>query len=199
MNYILDYKLGNQSSLIRAFKDVGVEVESTDDLKKLKESGLLILPGVGAFRDAIDFIDKGYRELIYEHIKKGNPLLGVCLGMQLMYEKSYEYGEYEGLGIFKGEIKKLEKAIKIPHMGWNQVEIIKEDPVFKYVDNLDYFYYVHSYFKDGLGQEVIGLTDYGCKIPGVVRKDNVIGFQFHPEKSSQKGLDLLKGVKEALL
>ncbi|MCT4634427.1 MAG: imidazole glycerol phosphate synthase subunit HisH [Firmicutes bacterium] len=199
MNYILDYKLGNQSSLIRAFQDIDVEVQSTDDPNKLKDSGLLILPGVGAFRDAIDFIDNGYRELIYEHVKKGRPLLGVCLGMQLMYEKSYEYGEYEGLGIFKGEIRKLEKSIKVPHMGWNQVEFLKEDDIFKYVNSLDYFYYVHSYYKDGIGPEVIGLTDYGCEIPGVVRRDNVVAFQFHPEKSSKKGIELLRGVKEALL
>lgn len=199
MNYILDYKLGNQSSLIRAFDEIGINVISTDDKSKLKDAGLLILPGVGAFRDAISFIDNGYRKLIYEHVKKGNPIIGICLGMQLMYEKSYEDGEYEGLGIFNGEINKLKDTSKIPHMGWNQLNIVKNDDIFKYIDDRDYFYYVHSFYKEGIDEEVIGITDYGCSIAGVIRKDNIVGFQFHPEKSSKKGIQLLRGVKEALL
>jgi glutamine amidotransferase len=197
MNVIIDYGMGNLKSLQNAMRKAGIETIITDDLKIIEEANLLILPGVGAFRDAIKAInEKGLSELIINHAEKGKFLVGICLGMQLLYEKSYEYGKYKGLGIIKGEIVKLAEGKKIPHMGWNNIRINQKDELVKYIKDDDFVYFVHSYYASSYQNEMIAYSEYGEIIPAIVRKGNVIGFQFHPEKSSEIGAKLLKALGE---
>ena len=199
MNVIIDYGMGNLKSLQNALDKVGIETIITDNHKIIKEANLLVLPGVGAFRDAIKAInEKGLSELIINHAEKGKYLVGICLGMQLLYEKSYEYGEYKGLGIIEGEIVKLTGKEKIPHMGWNNIKINKEDELVKYITDGDFVYFVHSYYANTHKNEMIAYSEYGDIIPAIVRKGNVIGFQFHPEKSSEVGAKLLKALGEII-
>lgn len=160
------------------------------------------MPGVGAFRDAIGNLEKyGLKETLISEAKKGKPFLGICLGMQMLFEKSYEYGEYEGLGLINGTVEEIKKYIpenfdlKIPHMGWNSLiinERFKDDKILKDVDNNEYVYYVHSYFAKTDMKNIVTYSEYGTKIPGIVKNENVYGMQFHPEKSGDTGLKLLK-------
>lgn len=199
MNVIVDYGLGNLKSVQKAFLTAGMETIVSNDPENIKQADLIILPGVGAFRDAIQFLEKNnLSDLIRDQWKKGKYIVGICLGMQLLYDKSYEYGEYDGLGIIEGDIIKLEKEKKIPHMGWNQLKIDKNDQIVKYVNDGDNVYFVHSYYAKSNQEEMVASASYGETIPAIVRKGNVIGFQFHPEKSSNVGANLLKALGELI-
>ena len=199
---VIDYGVGNLFSLKSSLDYIGLDTTLTNDIEKIKNSKGIILPGVGAFRDAIKNLEKyNLKDIIIEEAKSGKPFLGICLGMQLLFEKSYEYGEYNGLGLIDGEIDEIKKHIsseldlKIPHMGWNNLNVndkFKDDKILKNIDfeNDVYVYYVHSYFANTDIKNVIAYSDYGTNIPGIVKKNNVYGMQFHPEKSSDVGLKL---------
>lgn len=199
MNIIVDYGLGNIDSVSRGFKKAGIETKISSDINEIKKANSLILPGVGAFRDSINALDElGLIPILREHASKGKFLIGICLGMQLLYEKSYEYGEYEGLGLIKGSIDKLDISLKVPHMGWNNLKFNKKDDILKYIKEDDYVYFVHSYYANSSNEELIAFSEYEKKIPAIVRKDNVYGIQFHPEKSGEVGLNILKAYGEMI-
>ncbi|MGM0395846.1 MAG: imidazole glycerol phosphate synthase subunit HisH [Bacillota bacterium] len=200
MIIILDYGLGNLRSLQTALEGQGIIAKISNDPEEIASATAIFLPGVGAFRDASNALwDSGLAELLRKRSKEGAYIIGICLGMQLLYEKSYENGEYKGLGLIPGEIVKLEEMPKIPHMGWNNLTVEKEDPLTKYTSTGDFVYFVHSYYAKSNGDEILAYTEYGEKIPAIVRKGNIIGFQFHPEKSSEVGALLLKALGEIIL
>ncbi|MCC0636687.1 imidazole glycerol phosphate synthase subunit HisH [Clostridioides difficile] len=200
MNIIVDYGLGNIDSVSRGFKKAGIETKISNNLNEIKEANSLILPGVGAFRDSINALNKlDLVPIIKEHVSKGKFLIGICLGMQLLYEKSYEYGEYEGLGLIEGSIDKLDISLKVPHMGWNNLKFNKKnDDILKYIKEDDYVYFVHSYYANSSNEELVAFSEYEKKIPAIVRKDNVYGIQFHPEKSGEVGLNILRAYGEMI-
>ncbi|MCC0644360.1 MULTISPECIES: imidazole glycerol phosphate synthase subunit HisH [unclassified Clostridioides] len=200
MNIIVDYGLGNIDSVSRGFKKAGIETKISNNLNEIKEANSLILPGVGAFRDSINALNKlDLVPIIKEHVSKRKFLIGICLGMQLLYEKSYEYGEYEGLGLIEGSIDKLDISLKVPHMGWNNLKFNKKnDDILKYIKEDDYVYFVHSYYANSSNEELVAFSEYEKKIPAIVRKDNVYGIQFHPEKSGEVGLNILKAYGEMI-
>ena len=199
---VIDYGVGNLFSLLSSLNYVGLDTKLTNDIEEIKNAKGIILPGVGAFRDAIGNLEKyGLKETLINEARKGKPFLGICLGMQMLFEKSYEYGEYEGLGLINGTVEEIKKYIpensdlKIPHMGWNSLiinERFKDDKILKDVDNNEYVYYVHSYFAKTDTKNIVTYSEYGTKIPGIVKNENVYGMQFHPEKSGDTGLKLLK-------
>nr|UWI51586.1 imidazole glycerol phosphate synthase subunit HisH [Clostridioides difficile] len=200
MNIIVDYGLGNIDSVSRGFKKAGIETKISNNLNEIKEANSLILPGVGAFRDSINALNKlDLVPIIKEHVSKGKFLIGICLGMQLLYEKSYEYGEYEGLGLIEGRIDKLDISLKVPHMGWNNLKFNKKnDDILKYIKEDDYVYFVHSYYANSSNEELVAFSEYEKKIPAIVRKNNVYGIQFHPEKSGEVGLNILRAYGEMI-
>jgi glutamine amidotransferase len=199
MHVIIDYGMGNLASVERAFEKLGVDVKISSREEDLRSAKSLILPGVGAFRDAIRLLDEsGLSTVIKEEVAKGKYLIGICLGMQLLYEKGYEYGEYEGLGLIEGEIKYLEVNLKVPHMGWNNLKFNKQDPILKYIQEDEYVYFVHSYYAVSDNQELVAYSDYEKRVPAIVRKNNVYGIQFHPEKSGETGQNILKAYKEII-
>ena len=205
---VIDYGVGNFFSLLSSLNYVGLDTKLTNNIEEIKNAKGIILPGVGAFRDAIGNLEKyGLKEILINEAKKGKPFLGICLGMQMLFEKSYEYGEYEGLGLINGTVKEIKKYIpensdlKIPHMGWNSLiinERFKDDKILKDVDNNEYVYYVHSYFAKTDTKNIVTYSEYGTKIPGIVKNENVYGMQFHPEKSGDTGLKLLKNWGELI-
>jgi glutamine amidotransferase len=199
MHVIIDYGMGNLASVERAFEKLGVNVKISSKTEDLRNAKSLILPGVGAFRDAIRLLDEsGLSTVIKEEVAKGKYLIGICLGMQLLYEKGYEYGEYRGLGLIKGDIEYLDVNLKVPHMGWNNLKFNKQDPILKYIQEDDYVYFVHSYYAVSDNQELVAYSDYEKKVPAIVRKNNVYGIQFHPEKSGETGQNILKAYKEII-
>ena len=196
---IIDYGVGNIFSLRQSLKKVGANCVVTDNREVINNADKIILPGVGAFGDAIRRLTgSGLDKIIKEQCAKGKPLLGICLGMQLLFDKSYEYGVYKGLGLIKGNVEPLYKYIeglKIPHMGWNSLTLLDDNPIFKYVNQGDFVYFVHSYFAkccEGLS----ATTDYGIHVTAAVRKENIFGVQFHPEKSGETGLSMLRAFNE---
>ena len=205
---VIDYGVGNLFSLLSSLNYVELDTKLTNDIDEIKNAKGIILPGVGAFRDAIGNLEKyGLKEILINEAKKGKPFLGICLGMQMLFEKSYEYGEYEGLGLINGTVEEIKKYIsknsdlKIPHMGWNSLAIndgFKDDKILKDVDNNEYVYYVHSYFAKTDTKNIVAYSEYGTKIPGIVKNENVYGMQFHPEKSGDTGLKLLKNWGELI-
>jgi len=200
MNVILDYGLGNLRSLQTALLKGGIDTVITDDIDIIKAAKTIFLPGVGAYRDASNNLwERGLAEIIIEKAKEGTFIIGICLGMQLLYDRSFENGNYKGLGLITGDIKKLTIMPKVPHMGWNSLIKTKSDPLTKYISEGDYVYFVHSYYADSKGDENIAIVQYGEDIPAIVRKDNIIGFQFHPEKSSQVGVNLILALKEVIM
>lgn len=200
MNIIVDYGLGNLGSVIRGFARVGIETKISRDLDEIKNADSLILPGVGAFRDAINSLnDLELVQPIKDFVKSGKHMIGICLGMQLLYEKSYEHEEYEGLGLIEGDINFLDVDLKVPHMGWNNLKFEKDDEILKYINEDSYVYFVHSYFANSSNKELIAFAEYEKKIPGIVRKDNIYGLQFHPEKSGEVGENILKAYKELIV
>ncbi|MDD6055630.1 MAG: imidazole glycerol phosphate synthase subunit HisH [Helicobacter sp.] len=194
---IVNYNIGNLASVKNAIIKAGGIASVESDADKLKNYDRLILPGVGAFGDAMKHLKtSGMEEAILEFAKSGKPLLGICLGMQLLFEKSYEFGEHCGLGLLSGEVVKfkesdLKKGDKIPHMGWNLVEKCKESPLFKGVESPMFLYFVHSFCVRNL-QNAIGVSCYGIKFASMVQKDNIFGIQPHPEKSHNIGLKILE-------
>ena len=193
---IIDYGVGNLFSLLSSLKAVGAEAEVTSDPEKIKRADKLILPGVGAFKDAIDKLKKdGLDKLICEEAASGKPLLGICLGMQLLFEKSFEFGEHKGLGLIPGEViamkGKIPEDLKIPHIGWNALELKNDCPIFKGIKNGDAVYFVHSFYASGCGPYVTATTEYGIEITAAAANKNVYGCQFHPEKSGAVGLQIL--------
>lgn len=202
MIVIIDYGVGNLNSVYKALEKLGFEAKITCDFKEIEESSAIILPGVGAFQDAMDNLsESGLKECIMKNVKAGKPILGICLGMQLLYEKSFEDGEFEGLGLLKGDIVKFDQQLKVPHMGWNELQINeqnKNNDILKYVNEGEYVYFVHSYYAKSDFSEVLAYADYGVRVPAVVADGNVFGMQFHPEKSGKTGLNLLKAFGEMI-
>ena len=205
---VIDYGVGNLFSLLSSLNYVGLDTKLTNDVEEIKSAKGIILPGVGAFRDAVSNLSKyGLKDILIDEAKNGKPFLGICLGMQMLFEKSYEYGEFEGLGLINGSVEEIKKYIpensdlKIPHMGWNSLMIndrFKNDKILKDVDNNEYVYYVHSYFAKTDMKNIVTYSEYGTKIPGIVKNENVYGMQFHPEKSGDTGLKLLKNWGELI-
>ena len=198
---IIDYGVGNLFSLKSSLTSIGADVDYTGDPEEIRKADKLILPGVGAFRDARQALrDTGLDEVVIEEAKKGKPLMGICLGMQMLFDKSYEYGEYEGLGLVPGEIVGMEGRIpadlSIPHIGWNELHMKNESPLLKNVKEGDYVYFVHSYYAETPEQYLLATTDYGIEMTAAVQNGNVYGCQFHPEKSSDVGLSILKAFCE---
>ncbi|WP_088041128.1 imidazole glycerol phosphate synthase subunit HisH [Bacillus sp. EAC] len=196
-NIIIDYGVGNLDSLKRAFEEIGFPVIVSNDLEQIKEATSIILPGVGAFKAAMDELQRlNLVELLISKAKIGTPFLGICLGMQLLYEFSEEGGDHRGLGIIDGVIKQIPENVKVPHMGWNKLYFQSDEKILKYVTEEEYVYFVHSFYVSSTNAELIAYSQYGVKIPGIVKKENIYGMQFHPEKSSETGLNLLKAYKE---
>ncbi len=189
---IVDYGMGNLRSVQKAFEFLGHTAKITDRATDLKDAKRIVLPGVGAFNDAIDALKKsGVEKVMKDEIKKGKPFLGICLGMQMLFDVSYEDGIHQGLGLVSGEVKRFETSLKVPHIGWNKLNIKKKTPLFEGIDDLN-FYFVHSYHASGCRVKDIETTcDYAYEFTASVNKDNVWGVQFHPEKSGDTGLKLL--------
>ena len=195
---IIDYGVGNLFSLRSSLAAIGQEVVVSNDPEILRKADHILLPGVGAFEDAVKKLRaSGLDQMVYESVKAGKPLMGICLGMQMLFEKSFEYGEFEGLGLLKGQVIPmaglLPAELKIPHMGWNALDITKPNgKLFANTQQGDYVYFVHSYFADGCDDSLAARTEYGKWLTAAVEKDNVFGCQFHPEKSGEVGLDILR-------
>ncbi|WP_160687854.1 imidazole glycerol phosphate synthase subunit HisH [Clostridium sp. C2-6-12] len=205
MIVIIDYGMGNLKSVKNALDFLGLESKISSDREEIRKADGLILPGVGAFPDAMDTIEKlSLDEIIKEEVANNKPLLGICLGMQLLFEKGFEGLERDGLALLKGNIVKMKEDkksnIKIPHIGWNNLIYNKKDPLFNSIEEGKFVYYVHSYFvQDYDNEDLIAYSEYGeNKIPGVVRHNNVMGAQFHPEKSGDVGLAILKNFGELI-
>ncbi len=191
---IIDYHLNNLRSVQKAFEKVGVQSFISDDPNELRKAEKLVLPGVGAFGQAMDNLRSlNLETMVREHAaEKKKPLLGICLGMQLLFTKSFELGEYNGLNFINGEVKLFPTTVKIPHMGWNQVEIVKLSPLLRNVQEKSFVYFVHSYYTEPKENVALTQTDYGLKFTSIVQRENIFGIQFHPEKSQKTGLQLLK-------
>lgn len=200
MTVIIDYGVGNLFSLKSSLEKIGEEVIVSDKAEDLRCSDRIILPGVGAFRDAAKKLEmSGLVPSLKAEIAKGKPVMGICLGMQLLFDKSFEYGEYNGLGLISGEIRPINSVtdLKVPHMGWNQL-IFKngKHPLFKYINEGDCVYFVHSYFGVKCEESTIATAEYGAELCAAVASKNVMGCQFHPEKSSDTGLNILRSFCE---
>ncbi len=199
---IIDYNMGNLRSVYNAFEKIGKKVDIVKDADKLKFYDKIFLPGVGAFGDAVNYLDEtGMRDAVVSFASSGKPLLGVCLGMQLLFDKSYEFGETKGLGLIPGEIigfdkTKFQKKLKVPHMGWNEIFIQKNSLLLQDIKDETYLYFVHSFHATCEDKYIVAKTNYGYAFPSVVQKDNIFGFQPHPEKSHDNGLKILKNFVE---
>lgn len=198
---IVDYGVGNLFSLSSSLKMIGADSVITSDPAVLRSADKIILPGVGAFEDARrKLAASGLDKIVIEEANRGKAILGICLGMQMLFERSFEYGEYEGLGLIKGSIVgmhgRLPEELMIPHIGWNALKIKKAHPIFKYVNEGDYVYFVHSYYGEDCDEALLATTDYGREITAAVALDNVTGTQFHPEKSGEVGLNILRAFAE---
>ena len=207
---IIDYGVGNLFSLTASLNYLGAETKVTSDAADLEAADKIILPGVGAFEDAIKKLEgTGLIDTIREQIAAGKPMLGICLGMQLRFEESHEYGIYKGLGLVKGKVVSIdedlkaagrqiyvspagEETLKVPHIGWNALSFKEDEPLFKYINQGDCVYYVHSFYGRDCSESTIATSEYGITITGAVRSGNVYGTQFHPEKSGQTGLNILR-------
>ncbi len=198
---IVDYGVGNLFSLESSLKRVGAETVVTSDRAVIERAEKIILPGVGAFADAAKKLkESGLGDVVKAQAALGKPVMGICLGMQMLFEKSYEYGENEGLGLLKGNVVPMkgyiDENLKIPHIGWNTLRFVRKNPLFKYLKNGDYVYFVHSYFVSDCQDSLIADTEYGKPLTAAVAKGNVYGCQFHPEKSGDVGLKILQAFCE---
>lgn len=198
---IVDYGVGNLFSLRSSLAAVGVDAVVTADPLTLRAADKIILPGVGAFEDAARKLrDSGLAELIKDLARAGKPLMGICLGMQMLFEKSYEYGEHEGLGLIPGTVRPIRDVIpadyKIPHIGWNGLKFQGEHPLFTGLSEGDCVYFVHSFYAADCDDAVIATAEYGAPLTAAVAKGNVMGCQFHPEKSGTVGLAILRAFAE---
>lgn len=201
---IVDYGVGNLFSLASSVKSLGAEVRVTNKAEDLRRATHILLPGVGAFADAAAKLNATGLVPVLREETRHTPLLGICLGMQLLFEKSYEYGEHEGLGLVPGQVCPLaddlqDPTLKVPHIGWNALDITpgrEDDPLFKYVKNGEYVYYVHSYYAKNCAANTLATSEYSIPVTGAVRSGLVYGTQFHPEKSGDTGLRLLRAFAE---
>ena len=198
---IVDYGVGNLFSLKSSFAAIGAEIVVTSDPEVLKSADRIVLPGVGAFSDAAKKLrESGLDKVLIELANSGKPLLGICLGMQLLFEKSYEYGEHKGLGLIKGAVKPIKDVVsddlKIPHIGWNPLIFKNKSPIFANINNGDCVYFVHSFYAAECEKAVIATSEYGAELTAAVQNKNVFGCQFHPEKSGKVGLAILKAFAE---
>lgn len=198
---IVDYGVGNLFSLCSSFKKIGAEAVVTSEKRVIENADKIILPGVGAFADAAQKLcDTGLGELVKEQAQKGKYMMGICLGMQLLFEKSYEYGCHEGLGLLKGSVDPMkgyiDPALKIPHIGWNGLHFSRPHFLFKYIKEGDHTYFVHSYHATNCADSLIATTEYDKELTAAVGKENVLGCQFHPEKSGDVGLNILRAFVE---
>ena len=198
---IVDYGVGNLFSLKSSFAAVGAEAVVTADAQVIRAADKLLLPGVGAFGDAAQKLRaSGLAQVVIEQACAGKPLLGICLGMQLLFETSYEYGEHDGLGLIDGCIRPIADVIpsdyKIPHIGWNALKLQGQSPLFAHIKDGDFVYFVHSYYAADCEQSVIATAEYGAPLTAAVAKGNVYGCQFHPEKSGDVGLRILRAFCE---
>ncbi|MEA4988231.1 MAG: imidazole glycerol phosphate synthase subunit HisH [Anaerovorax sp.] len=198
---IIDYGVGNLFSLRSSLQYLNLENKITNREEDILEADRILLPGVGAFSDAIQKLkNTGLVDVIKSETEKGKPLLGICLGMQLLFDKSFEFGEYEGLSLIKGTVSPLRPivsdSLKIPHIGWNRLQKKKEHSLLKYSKEGDYVYYVHSFYATDCEESTLAVSEYEVDIPGVVAYKNICGTQFHPEKSGEAGLRILKAFSE---
>lgn len=201
MIVIVDYGVGNLFSLVSSFKRIGADVTVSGEREVIAAADRIVLPGVGAFSDAAKKLrDSGLDEVIKAEVKKGKKIMGICLGMQMLFEESYEYGIHQGLGLLKGRIVPMENYIpshlKIPHIGWNGLNIKRESRLLRYVCEGECVYFVHSYYASECEESVIATAEYGRALTAAVEKDNVMGCQFHPEKSGEVGLKILRAFCE---
>lgn len=197
---IIDYGVGNLFSLKSSFAAIGSEAVVTSDPDVIAEADRLILPGVGAFEDAARKLrDTGMADIVRREAASGKPIMGICLGMQLLLDKSYEYGEHEGLGLIHGSVRPIsdviDEGLKIPHIGWNRLIVKKQSPLFKYLNDGDCVYFVHSYYAADC-DDVTAVAEYSAELTASVEKGNVFGCQFHPEKSGDVGLNILRAFCE---
>lgn len=206
---IVDYGMGNLRSVEKGFLKVGADVRVASDPKVISNSKGIVLPGVGAFRDCMASLDRlDLLELIKSEIAKGKPYLGICLGLQILFSESEEFGFCKGMGIFRGKVQRFSfdksahspdagSMLKIPHMGWNTVRIINNSPIFAEIPDNSYFYFVHSYYVSPEDEDIIAAkTNYGIDFTSMIRKDNIFATQFHPEKSQQLGIKVLNGFRK---
>jgi glutamine amidotransferase len=188
---VVDYGIGNLGSVTKGFRRAGAEVELSGDPKVLRRAEALVLPGDGAFAAAMAEIEsRGLSLVLREAIERGTPLLGICIGMQLLFEESEEHGRHRGLGILPGRVRRFEGELKVPHMGWNTLSARRPHPVLEGIEDGAHVYFVHSYYCDAPDDVVIAASDYGREFPAIVGRGNVLGLQFHPEKSQAVGLRL---------
>ena len=201
---IIDYGVGNLFSLASSLKSLGLETAVTRDPAVIRAADRIILPGVGAFADAMRKLEEtGLVPVLKQQVQK-KPLLGICLGMQLLFEKSYEYGEHAGLGLIPGAVRPLaddlkDPALKVPHIGWNRLDLVpgrEDDPLFRYTRPGEYVYYVHSFYATGCADYTLATSEYSIPVTGAVRNGLVYGTQFHPEKSGDTGLRMLRAFAE---
>jgi len=198
---VIDYGVGNLFSLCSSLRCIGADAVVTAEPAVIRAAEKIILPGVGAFGDAAEKLRKtGLDALVKEEAASGKELLGICLGMQLLFEKSYEYGVHEGLSLLRGSVVDmnglLPPELMIPHIGWNGLIFKREHPLLRYIKEGDCVYFVHSFFADGCEDSLVASTEYGREMTAVVAKDNVMGCQFHPEKSGEVGLNILRAFCE---
>ena len=192
---IIDYGVGNLMSVRVGISRAGGEPFITGDVKEALEADAVVLPGVGAFRPAMQILEP-YRKEILEAVREGKPFLGICLGMQLYFEESLEKGMTSGLKLIRGRIIPLPENVKRPHIGWNSIKIVKESKLLSGVRNGEYFYFVHSYYADAPAEATVAETEYGVSFPSVIEYGSLYGTQFHPEKSGPQGLRILKNFVE---
>lgn len=198
---IIDYGIGNLFSVVSSFKYIGADAIVTSDPEKIKECDRILLPGVGAFEDAAKKLrETGLDKVIIKEAKAGKPILGICLGMQMLFEKSYEYGEHNGLGLLNGRVigmqGVIDEKLQIPHIGYNDLIFKKNHPLLKYINEGDFVYFVHSYYAVDCDDSLVAYAEYDKDITAIVAKDNVMGCQFHPEKSGEVGLNILRAFCE---
>lgn len=201
MTVIIDYGVGNLFSLQSSLKHIGEEAVVSGDERVIAGADRLILPGVGAFRDAMEKLSKnGLDKVVCEASNEGKPLMGICLGMQLLFSRSFEFGETAGLGLIEGDVRPiaplLPRELKVPHIGWNSLKMRGEPEIFKYIENGDFVYFVHSFAAMDCESSVLATTDYGAELTAAVQRGSIFGMQFHPEKSGETGLKILKAFCE---
>lgn len=198
---IIDYGVGNLFSVQSSFARVGAETVVTSDKNIIRSADKIMLPGVGAFSDAAKKLrESGMAELLKEEAATGKPIMGICLGMQMLFERSFEYGCHEGLGLLKGDVVPMrgyvDEDLKVPHIGWNALRFVKDHPLLKYCKEGDFVYYVHSYYASNCEESLLAVSEYSKDITAAVGKDNIVGCQFHPEKSGEVGLNILRAFCE---
>jgi len=197
---IIDYGMGNLHSVAKAFEKAGAETAIVTQAAELREAGAIVLPGVGAFgRGMTNLQARGFVSAIQDAVAAGIPLIGICLGLQLLFAESEEMGEHQGLGLFPGRVRRLPRPLRVPHVGWNQLHVVRPSPLLAGIAEGSYAYFVHSYYADPADSSlVLATTDYGLDLASVVGRDRIYGLQFHPEKSQSVGLRILQNIVQSL-